>query len=270
MTEELGFVPPLHANYEAHPVGIRTLVPWAWSWLTTHLDLVLRSRMLGVIPPLHCPYIFMVWCVIKHGQVYFFMATHIPCAPWLTATASPHFIFTLPFQLHYITLNTICVATRPSCDVRVEQTQHDISVYRAVEGEVQLERPQLGGGAGNLPTTWSLYTSTVQSLHPWSDRQPLSHPVHGEAERALSCCVAFIPMSGHWRTDIMVGNWLCEEADLRKWWGLAAWKWMTCHAVPAVRKGHVHKNPGSDSAARETPNRRTDVPGVQKRHTRPR
>jgi hypothetical protein len=40
-----------------------------WRWpLTSHL--VHRSRMLGAIPPLP-QYVFMAWCLVKHGQLHF-------------------------------------------------------------------------------------------------------------------------------------------------------------------------------------------------------
>jgi hypothetical protein len=35
--------------------------------LTTHLHLVLRSRMCGAIPPL-LQYVFMGWCLVKHRR----------------------------------------------------------------------------------------------------------------------------------------------------------------------------------------------------------
>jgi hypothetical protein len=54
-------------------------VPWVLSLevrqvgvkLTTHLNLVLRSRMYGAIPPLP-QYAFMAWCPVKaQGNLYF-------------------------------------------------------------------------------------------------------------------------------------------------------------------------------------------------------
>jgi hypothetical protein len=52
--------------------GYQGLFPWELSGqnvkLTTHLHLVLRSRMCGAIPPLP-QYTFIAWCSIKaHGQ----------------------------------------------------------------------------------------------------------------------------------------------------------------------------------------------------------
>jgi len=42
--------------------------------LTTHLHLVLRSRMYGAISPLP-QYSYMVWCLVKaQGQLYFYLA----------------------------------------------------------------------------------------------------------------------------------------------------------------------------------------------------
>jgi hypothetical protein len=46
--------------------------------LTTHLHLVLRSRMCGAAPPL-LQYIFTVWCLVKHRNIftlYHFVESH--------------------------------------------------------------------------------------------------------------------------------------------------------------------------------------------------
>jgi len=40
--------------------------------LTTYLRLVLRSRMLGTIPPL-LQYTFMAWCLVKHRDNFTFL-----------------------------------------------------------------------------------------------------------------------------------------------------------------------------------------------------
>jgi hypothetical protein len=42
--------------------------------LTTHLHLVLRSRIRGAIPPLP-QYVFMAWCLVKHGDSLTFTFT---------------------------------------------------------------------------------------------------------------------------------------------------------------------------------------------------
>jgi hypothetical protein len=42
--------------------------------LTTHLHLVPRLRKHGVVPPLP-QYVFMVWCVVKHRDVYLYLST---------------------------------------------------------------------------------------------------------------------------------------------------------------------------------------------------
>jgi hypothetical protein len=57
------------------------LVLWLFSWrysgrgvkLTTHLQLVLRSRMHGAIPPLP-QYVFMAWCLAKYRENFIFVA----------------------------------------------------------------------------------------------------------------------------------------------------------------------------------------------------
>jgi hypothetical protein len=49
--------------------------------LTTHLHLVPRSRMRGVIPPLP-QYVFMAWCLVKHKNKFTFCLlpyTHYSC-----------------------------------------------------------------------------------------------------------------------------------------------------------------------------------------------
>jgi hypothetical protein len=49
--------------------------------LTTHLHLVLRSRMHGAIPPLS-QYVFMSWCLVKHRHNFTFSCQVIsgPCS----------------------------------------------------------------------------------------------------------------------------------------------------------------------------------------------
>jgi len=60
--------------------GYQRLFPWGYSGrgtkLTTHLQLVLRSRMRGAIPPLQ-QYVFMAWCSAKaQRQLYLYLKSY--------------------------------------------------------------------------------------------------------------------------------------------------------------------------------------------------
>jgi hypothetical protein len=53
--------------------------------LTTHLQLVLRLRMCGIIPPIS-PYACMAWCLAQ-GNVYFYMFMLLPSLRLLSNNA---------------------------------------------------------------------------------------------------------------------------------------------------------------------------------------
>jgi hypothetical protein len=109
--------------------GYQGLFPWGWSGqgvkLTTHLYLVLRSRMHGAIPLLP-QYAFMAWCSVKaQGQLYLYLTSTslIQYSNWRYTGFAKHWHVDYIFIFRHVyvcSLRELVMAAQHSCPSRRE------------------------------------------------------------------------------------------------------------------------------------------------------
>jgi hypothetical protein len=98
------------------------------------------------------------------------------------------------FKLNYITLNTIYITTRSSCDVCTEQANIILSVRKSRRNRSTTTQTRKLTQYVVTSGTFSRdsYTSAMQSLNPWSD----THTMHRVDKRAPNQCARALSCSG--------------------------------------------------------------------------